>query len=181
MTQRQFGFVHEHPRDGEFRELDRVARTDNGVRVLHEHVERPRLALRVLPVVRDRAQDMMGPRQRSAQAHCRQRQRRCGLRELVERRPQPFEIVDDALHHQLRGVIRPHHAGNIDDAALGEQAGQLRAGAFLKQNELHGLPLGEHVDEGLSPPALALRRCWLSASMPRRNRPDGFRCPQPFT
>jgi hypothetical protein len=38
---------------------------------------------------------------------------------LLEDGPEPLEIVDDALHRQLRRVALRNMAANIDDAALG--------------------------------------------------------------
>ena len=55
---------------------------------------------------------------------------------------QPVEIVDDALHGELRRVGELHRIGDADHAALGEQAWQdvVFAGG-LKQCELHWISL----------------------------------------
>jgi hypothetical protein len=58
----EFRLVHEDPRHSELRQHDGVARADYGVGVLHEHVERARLALGVLPVIGDAGQNFARPR-----------------------------------------------------------------------------------------------------------------------
>ena len=45
-------------------------------------------------------------------------------RQFFQSRPQFIEIVDDALHDQLRCVVPGHRSGNIGNAAIGEQTGQ---------------------------------------------------------
>ncbi len=71
--QRQFRLVHKNPRYGEFRQHDGIARPDHRVGILHEHIERARLTLRMLPIVGDAGEDFSRPRQRSAQAYLVQR------------------------------------------------------------------------------------------------------------
>jgi hypothetical protein len=53
------------------------------------------------------------------------------LDKRLERGTQLLEIVDDAFHYQLRRVVRPDHARDIDYAAVGKQTEQLRAGITL--------------------------------------------------
>ena len=61
--------------------------------------------------------------------------------ELLQRRPQPVEVVDDALHGELRRVALLHRAGDVDDAAIGHQARQnLAIRSRLKQHKLHDIP-----------------------------------------
>ena len=105
--------MHEDPRHGEFRQHDRVARPDHRVRILHEHVERARLALRVLPVIGDAGENLARPRQRRAQPHFFERDRGCRLGQLVQRRAQTIEVVDDALHGELRRVALLRTAAEI--------------------------------------------------------------------
>ena len=85
----QLGFMHEDPRLGQLGQHDRAAGPDDRFRVLQEHVQRPRLALRVFPVIGDAAKDFAGPRQRRAQADRAQRQRLAVSRPAFERRLQP--------------------------------------------------------------------------------------------
>ena len=140
--QRELGLMHEDPRHGEFRQHDGVARPDHRVGILHEHVERTRLALGMLPVIGDAGEDLARPRQRRPQAHAIERDGIAVASELFQRRAQPVEIVDDALHGQLRRVALLHRAGDIDHAAVGEQAGQHLGGrCSLEQDELHNFLL----------------------------------------
>ena len=140
--QSQFGLVHENPRHGVFRQHDGVAGADDGVRIFHEHVERPRFALGMFPVIGDAGENLARTRQRRPQPHLRERRRVIVARHLLESRPQSVEIVDDALHGELRRVAFFHRRRDIDNAAIGEHAGQnFGAGRRLEQNKLHeGLP-----------------------------------------
>src|SRR5215813_7682726 len=171
--ERQLGFMHEDPRLGEFRQNDRVARPDDGLRVLQKHVERPRLALRVFPVIGDAAEDLTGPRQRSAQTDRTQRQRLAVCQLPFQCRPQPAEPVDQRLHCQLRGMALRGDARDVDDPALGQKPGcRLVPSGSLKQHQLHEfLPISpsklarslhsNHRDsrfDSLKRPARALRR-----------------------
>src|SRR5258706_10004731 len=63
-----------------------------------------------------------------------------GRRKVLQGRPQAFEVVDDALHGQLRRIARRYGGGDVDDAAVGEQAGVPLAStnAGLETHELHG-------------------------------------------
>ena len=135
--------MHEDPGLGQFRQTDRVARPDHRLRVLHEHVEGARLALRMLPVIADAAQDLARARQGRAQSDAVERLGLAVRRELFEDRAQPLELVDDALHRQLRRVALRDMAADIDDPALGQQSRpRLRIPRILEQNQLHvALPL----------------------------------------
>ncbi len=158
--QRKLGLVHERPGHGVFRQHDGVARPDHRVRVLHEHVERPRLALRVLPVVGDAAKDFAGPRQRRLEPHLAGWHGLALGGELLQRRLQPVEIVDDALHRELRRVALLDRAGNVDHAAIGHQARQdLAVRSRLKQHKFHEfLPLCFGAEYSTSPQTPASRR-----------------------
>ena len=79
MTKREFSFMHEDPRVGVGRQLDGVARPDYRIWILHEHIERTRLALRMFPVIGQRTQDLVRARQWRPQPHRGQRKRRCVL------------------------------------------------------------------------------------------------------
>ncbi len=139
--QRQLGLVHEHPRHRELGQHDGIAGADHRVRVLHEHVERARLALRVLPIIGDAGEDLAGARQRRPQPHFIERQGIGIAREFFQRRAQGIEIVDDALHGQLRRVAFLHRRRNIDHAAIGQDAGHdVGAGRRLKERKLHEQP-----------------------------------------
>ncbi len=109
---------------GEFRQHDGVARPDDRVGVLHEHVERARLALRVLPIIGDAGENFSGARQRRPQANFFNRSGGSVFGKLVERGAQFIEVVDNALHRELRRVAFAHCRGDIDYAAFREQAGQ---------------------------------------------------------
>ena len=133
--------MHEDPRLGEFRQHDRVARPDHRLRVLQEHVERPRLALRVLPVIGDAAEDLARPRQRRPQPHRAQRQRLAVAARRLERRPQPVEIVDEPCIVSCGVWPFSADAGDIDDAALGQQPGcRLGVPRGLKKHQSHVIP-----------------------------------------
>ncbi len=136
--ERQLGLVHEDPRLGHLRQHDRVARADHRLGVFEEHVERPRLALRVFPVIGDAAEDLARPRQWRPEPHRLDRHRRRLCRELFERRPQAVEPVDEALHRQLRRMPLRHRARDIDDPPLGQDTGD-RLAAFVEQHQLHAI------------------------------------------
>ena len=106
--------------------------------IFQEHVQRPGLALRVLPVVGDAGQDLARARQRRPESGRVHGQCRTFGGKLFQRRSQGREIVDDALHGELRGIRQFDRAGEADDAAIGEQAGQdgFPAGG-LKQDQFH--------------------------------------------
>ena len=130
--------MHEDPRHGEFRQHDGVAGTDHGIGIFHEHVERARLALGVLPVIGDAGEDLSRPRQRRFQAHFFDRSGRPLPRQALQGRAQGIEIIDDALHGQLRRVALLHRGGYVDDAAVGEQARQYFAICRrLEQHQFH--------------------------------------------
>ncbi len=58
--------------------------------------------------------------------------------ELLQRGLQPVEVVDDALHGELRRVALLHRAGDVDHAAVGHQAGQhLAVRRRLEQHKFH--------------------------------------------
>ena len=173
--QRQLGLVHEDPRLGHLRQHDRVARPDHRFRVLHEHVERPRLALRVLPVIGDAAEDLARPRQRRAQPH---RTRRIGFlldRQPLELRAQRVEMVDDPLHGELRGVLPFDRRRDADDAAIGQQPRhRLVVPRAREQHQLHArLPVSRQsiVTEG--PKGTAPRRDPYDALELRRDNAAG--------
>jgi hypothetical protein len=136
--ERQLSLVHEDPRLGKLGQHDRVAGADDSLRVLQEHVERPRLALRVLPVIGDAAEDLAGARQGGVQPH---RGERLGLalyREPFERWPHSFEPVYQPLHRQLRRMPPGDCPGEPDDPTLGQQAGRgVVAPRSLKEHHLH--------------------------------------------
>jgi hypothetical protein len=75
----------------------------------------------MLPVIADAAQDLAGARQGRTQSDSIDRLGLAIRRELFEYRPQPFELVDDALHRQLRRVPLRDMAADIDDSALRQQ------------------------------------------------------------
>ena len=134
----QFGLVHERPWHGVFRQHDGIARTDHGIRVLHEHVERARLALGMLPVIGDAAEDFARPRQRRLELDLAGRHGLALVGELDERGLQPVVVVDNALHGELRRVALLHRAGDIDHAAVGHQTRQnLAVGRRLEQHKFH--------------------------------------------
>jgi hypothetical protein len=128
--------VHEHPRLGELGKDDRASRADDGVRVLHEHVERARLALRVLPVVRDARQDLAGARKRRQQAYRLERDRGRRRAQAFELRAQRIERIDQ-LDHRLLRRSRADGSADIDDAAFGEEPGPDRTVA-REQRQSHG-------------------------------------------
>jgi hypothetical protein len=95
-------------------------------------------ALRMLPVIGDAGEDLARPRQRRAQLHRRQRLRFAARRGALQRRAQLLEVLDDAVHGELRRVALLHDVGDADHAAIGEQAGQdFTRAANLKQNQFH--------------------------------------------
>ena len=101
---------------------------DDRVRVLDVHVQRPRLALGVLPVVRDRAQDRPRPRDRREQPHRLERDRRTlGARQQLL--AQPLEVVDD--RRDALGEVRDR-----DHAVAGQDA-RLGPALVLEEDELH--------------------------------------------
>src|SRR5712692_5760538 len=117
--------------------------------------------LRMLPVIGDAAEDLARPRQGRPQPHRIERSRLALGSELFQRRAQPVEIVDDALHRQLRRVAPGDRAGDIDDAALGQQPGHWVTGLTetLKKHQLHLFSLAHcHPDEGRDP-----RQPWIPA------------------
>ena len=58
--------------------------------------------------------------------------------ELFQRRAQALELVDDALHGQLRRVAFFHRRRDVDNAAPGEHAGRyFGARRGLEQHKLH--------------------------------------------
>ena len=127
--QRKLSLTHENPGHREFRQHDGVARPDNGIGVFHEHIERTRLALGVFPVVRDAGKNFSRARQRWPQAGLIERDGASVLGECLQRRTQVLEMVDNALHHQLRRVILRCRCGDIDNASLSKQTRQnVRAG-----------------------------------------------------
>ncbi len=138
--QRQLGLVHEHPGLGELRQLDRVARPDHRVRVLHEHVERTWLALGVLPIVGDAGEDLAGSGQGRPQPHPLQRDGLALALRPLERRAQALEPVDDRGHGQLGRIADAGLAGDVDDSPVGEQPRQDRLpGRRLEQHQFHGV------------------------------------------
>ena len=105
--ERELGLVHEDPGLAELRQHDRVAGPDHRIRILQEHVERPRRERPVLPVVGDAGEDLSGARQRRAQPDVFQRRRGTVLRAALQRGTQPVEVVDDARHRELRRRAAP--------------------------------------------------------------------------
>ena len=83
------------------RQYDSVTRTNNGIRVLEEHVERAGLALGVLPVIADAGKDFAGPGQRRPQPHHVQRDWQGAGRQPLEGGTQRLETVNDLLHQML--------------------------------------------------------------------------------
>ncbi len=151
--QGQLGFVHEHPGFGELRQLDHVAGAHDGVGVLHEHVDRPGLALGVLPVVADAGQDLARPGQWRAQPHLLQRDRLGLGGHLLQRRPQRLEPIDDRGHGQLGRIADPGGAGDVHHPLPRQHArqdGLLRR--LLEQHEPHGFrpPPGPRLPAGWS-------------------------------
>jgi hypothetical protein len=122
--QRELGFVHEHPRHGELGQHDGVAGPDHRVGIFHEHVERARLALCMFPIIGDAGEDFSRPRQRRPQAHRGERQGGGFADELFQHRAQALEIVNDALHGQLRRIAFFNRRRDVDYAAGSEHAGR---------------------------------------------------------
>ena len=121
--QREFRLVHEGPGHGVFRKHDGIAGTDHGIGVLHEHVERARLALRMLPIVRNAGENLARPGQRRTEPHVRQRNGLALVGQALQGRTQRVEAVDDALHGKLRRVAFLDRTGDVDHAAVGHQPG----------------------------------------------------------
>src|SRR5439155_26192469 len=91
--------------------------------------------------IADAAQDLARARQRRAQPDTVERPGLALRGELVERRAQPLEIVDDALHRQLWRVALRDRAADVDDAAIGQQPRpRLGIRAALEQHQLHRTP-----------------------------------------
>src|SRR6185312_1064464 len=107
-------------------------------RVFEEHAELARCALRMLPVIGDAGENLAGPRQRRAQPYGRERLRLAARRGALERGLQLLEIVDDAVHGELRRVALLRDVGDADDAAIGQEPGEnLARAADLKENQFH--------------------------------------------
>ena len=130
--------MHEDPRLGELRQHDRVAGPDHRLRVLQEHVERPRLALRVLPVIGDAAEDLAGPRQRRAQPHRGERLGLAFCREPLERRPQSARTRRSAPASSVAAcaLARLHRRARRPRARSAARAWARPLGS-LKEHQLH--------------------------------------------
>ncbi len=136
--QRQLRLVHEHPGLGELRQFDHVAGTHHRVRVFHEHIDRPGLALGVLPIVADAGEDLAGARQRRLQLHRVQGQGRAVGLQPLQRRPQILEPVDDRGHGELRSIAHACGLGDVHHPALGQQPRpHLRNARLFEQDQSH--------------------------------------------
>ena len=82
--------------------------------------------------------------------------------------PELLEIVDEALHRQLRRRAERHRGRDIDDPAIGQQSGhRLHLGRGLEQHQLHrASPLygGPEISRfpALPPPQGGMRNIELS-------------------